>query len=90
MASAIAHVKNADDNVNKKEEMAACIKKETTTYVVDRQKGSAAGIPAEVPEAEERRCLRYLVSHVISNVGEMSNRWISLSVLFFQGRHWTH
>ena len=78
VAFAIAHVENADtykymfSNVKKNEEMAAWINKETTTYFVDGHKGSAAGIPVEVPEAEGRRCLRHLVSHVTPNVGEVS------------------
>ena len=87
VAFAVAAVENADvykymfSNVKKNEEMEAWINKETTTYFVDGHKGSAAGIPTEVPGAEGRRCLRHLISHVTPNVGEVSTRRTPSSTL---------
>ena len=80
VAFAIGALENASiykymfSNVKKNEEMAAWVNKETTAYFVDGHRGSASGIPAEVPNAEGRRCLRHLITHVTPNVGEVRAR----------------
>lgn len=52
--------------------MAAWINKETTTYFVDGHKGSEFGVPAMVPRAERKRCLRYLIGNMKPPIGKVS------------------